>query len=348
MRRLDAGKDGSEAGRCTWRPQARPRRVVGRDPSHCRTGGSPHRGALFLAELETLESKGISHPRAMASGQLGVDLLASGKFEQFNAWAAKRSSFVADEQAGLVDRLGKFYEAVLVTRRREAVRTWISRHVPSRSRGSVDAAQRINEWWVSDSPGRLALLADVLDAVERGLSAEAILDCVERQAKAVATSGPGQLESVCAKDDLGRTITIRVRGAEISAAFVPVVEAVAAVVGIAQWARRPQALTVTVPEMPQATDPLARTGLSAVVSAFGDRWLDECRTALNDFLARTEWVLGSEGRPSDQAMEEFSASEAVLLEALRVGADLREPDEDQMPRSPGGEAGPRPESRNTR
>ncbi|GAA2163107.1 double-stranded RNA binding motif domain-containing protein [Pedococcus bigeumensis] len=291
-------------------------------------------GALFVAELDALASGRIGNQRALAGGHLGVDLLAVGDYEQFTAWTARRSSMVREDQASLMGRLGGFYESVLMTRRREAVRTWISRNMPSRTNGSVDAVQRISQWSVSDRLGRLALLADVLDAVEGGLGADAILDCVERQATAIAASASGELESSRTNEASGRTITIRVRGAEISDAFVPVIEAVDAVVGLVRWSRRPQGLIVTVPEMPEPRDPVVRTGLMAVASALGDPWLDECRAALNGFLARTEGVLGGEGRLDDQAAAEFSAAEAKLVEALRIGAERPESDADPISASP--------------
>lgn len=302
-------------------------------------------GALFLAELDALESRAISQERAVADGHLGVDRLATGNFDQFTIWTARISASLEDQPVP-VDRLSNFYNTVLVTRRRQAVRTWIWRNLPSRTEGSLDPTRRIENWWAGDGPARLALVADVLEAVEGGLSTEAILDCVERQANAVAASASRHLDSGRTQDESGRTLAVRVPGAEVSNAFVPVIEAIDAVVGVCRWARRPQALSVTVPDMPEALDSLSRAGLTAVASAFGDPWLDQCRTALSGFLVLTEGCLGSEGGLSGDTAKELSAAETELIEALRVRASR--PDEDQRPRFAAGESEPHPEARNTR
>ena len=106
----------------------------GSDPVGARATKNDRRlvSGLFAAHLNALESQPISSQRAIAEGHLGADLLAAADYENFIVWASRRSSLLEGEQADLVDRLRRFLESVVVTRRRDAVRTWIARNTPSR------------------------------------------------------------------------------------------------------------------------------------------------------------------------------------------------------------------------
>lgn len=287
-------------------------------PPVLREGANVVRG-LFIAELDALDLHGISPQRALAGGHLGVDLLAAGALEKFVGWGERRSALLAHAQTDVVARLRSFYDSVLVWRRRDAVRTWVVRNTPCRREVPFGEAQRIQEWLAGEGPGRLALLAELLDAVASSSRGRDVLDFVQSQADVVAASVSEPLEVSRTEDERGQTLTLRLRGALLSDALTPVVNVVDAVVGSVSWARQPQALSMTIPKLPRAADRVSEAGLSAVDGAWSDPWLALCGTALSHLLTITDLLIRSQTTPTLELTDRFTEAELALVDAVRPG-----------------------------
>jgi dsRNA-specific ribonuclease len=272
---------------------------------------------LLLAELRAIDPDRVSYQRELAAGRLGVDWLASGAYDEYVRWSEKRSGLIRRQQNAVVLRLNKYYEAVLKQRRREAVRQWIVRNTPAQGTEVSDATGRVGTWWTGHDAGRLALLDDLLAAIEDDDPHDALLDYVEAQAGVIATTAGGSLESERAEDDGGRTLTLRVAGAGLSEALNPVIEVVDAVIGSASWVRESQAVSLTLPTMPTVDSALSRAGFEAVDQALRDPWLRQIQRALASFLSLTERLFESEAEPTAPQVEELSQAELALIQTLR-------------------------------
>jgi dsRNA-specific ribonuclease len=286
---------------------------------------------MLLAELRAVDPLEINVRKELAIGRLGVDLLAAGAYDGYLRWSVLRSQLLPSSGSAVATRLAQYYEVVLTQQRREAVRHWVIEHTPSRGTSSSDpesaspdpeSAERIRRWWAGQGAGRLALLEELLAAMQNSNPVNAVLEYVALQAQVIATASGMTLESERSTDTTGQTLTVRLPGAELSDAFEPVTEVVESVVGGANWVHDSQAVSVTFPNMPTVTDPVSRAGLDAVQRALHDPWLERIRHALTDFLSVAERVLATTTDPTstqlEELLEELAASELSLVSRLRA------------------------------
>lgn len=289
-------------------------------------GEGSHNGAaivqgLLLAELRAINPVEVKPQRELANGTLGVDLLAAGDYGSYTAWSSTRSTLIPPGGSAVADRLAQFYEAVLIPLRRDAIRQWIVRHTPARGLESTEPAARIRSWWAGTDPGLLVLLEDLLPRLRDPDPSTAILDYIETQARAVAIAAGTELETERAHDQSARSLTLRIDGAELSEAFEPVVRLIESVGVGAAWTREPQALSVAISPLPDGGNPIEVAAIGAVKNAFNDPWLTKVHTALGDFLAATERILGSNGELSPERMDELSLTELSLILQLRSNGE---------------------------
>lgn len=282
---------------------------------------------LFLAELRAIDPERVRFPQEIAASRLGVDLLATGAYNQFSRWSSPRSSLLPTSGTAVVDRLSAYYEAVLRQQRRDAVRRWIVENTPVRGVQSTNAADRIRRWWSGNAPGRLALCDDLLAAIQRPDTAEAISQFVESRALSVAQAAGASLESERSRTPDSQTLTLRLSGVELSDALDPVVRLVETVVGNSTWARESQAISVTFANPPTAADLVLRAGMEAVSRALQDPWLLHIQQALKTFLSLAERHFDRNGDPTFAQLDELALAELSLILQLRSADDDDDEDE---------------------
>lgn len=272
---------------------------------------------VFLAELRAIDPRNVSPSKEIANGTLGVDLLAVGDYQAYDSWSKSRSFLLPSTDSAVARRLTDYYEAVLSSRLRDAVTQWIVQHTPARGRLSADPAERIRAWWTGDGPSLLVLVDDLLTELRKPDPREAILTFVETQARVVAAVADGRVEAERIDDENARTLAIRIGGAELSDAFEPVI-ALVELAGVgASWAREPQAIFITVPWPPTATNPIGAAAANALTAVSNDPWLADAQTALTSFLTITERLLATSDEPTAAAMDELSLAELTLTLQLQ-------------------------------
>jgi hypothetical protein len=281
-------------------------------------GGDDLRRGFFLAELRAVDPDDVSYQRELASGRLGIDLLASRQFADFLRWSTPRSTLVPRSGSAAVDRLAAYYEAVLIKQKRQAVRRWIVQNTPGRGVESPDAVERIRDWWASDRASRLALLEDLLRSIEGDSPTAEVVDFIESQARTVASAVGATLEVDRGDDDEELTLAVRLRGVDLSAALKTVITLVEGVVGGSTWIREPQAVSVMFKVPPKVTDPVSEAGVQAMERTLHDPWLQRTRRALADFLSLTERLFGGDSEPTGSQIEELSLAELSLILQLRT------------------------------
>ncbi|MER7433967.1 putative dsRNA-binding protein [Pseudonocardia alni] len=277
----------------------------------------------FVAELRGLDPTNVLARRDLATGTAAVDRLAVGDYPGFTRWAAARSKVLREPDVEPTGVLVPFYESVLRAHRRDLVSTWIIEHSPGRGGRVADPAERIRAWWAGPQPGYLALVGDLLAALRKPDRRTAVLDFVRRQAVVAADAARSRLEIQSSSDVAGVSISVRIPGTNLDAAFDPVVRVVdLAGLGV-RWTRDEDAVAALVPALPDAVDAIAAAGLRAIGQALADSWLADVENALGRFLAVTEDVFGAPGAvPSPARMNELSLAELGLILHLR-GSDER-------------------------
>lgn len=273
---------------------------------------------VFLAELRAIDPRNVAPAREIANGTLGVDLLAVGDYQAYDTWSKSRSFLLPSTDSAVARRLTDYYEAVLSSQRRDAVTQWIVQHTPARGGQSADPAERIRAWWTGEDPSLLVLIDDLLTELRKPDPGEAILTFVETQARAVAAAADTRVEAERVDDENARTLAIRIGGAEFSAAFEPVVSLVE-LAGIgASWAREPQAIFLTVPRPPTATNRIGAAAANALTAVSNGPWLADVQTALTSFLTITERLFATSDEPTATAMDELSLAELTLILQLQA------------------------------
>lgn len=272
---------------------------------------------MFLAELNTADPHRPNAGKALASGQLGIDVLAAGAYDDFARWTKARSRLLPSNAAAVADRLGLFYEAVLKHRRREAVKHWIVKNLPAVAMNAVDVELRILQWRKDIRPARLALLETLLAAATEADPWQAVLDYVAAAAKTLARAANTTLEAERSSDDTGQSLALRLPGATFSDALGPVINAVDSIVGTGSWARTADMVMLTIPTAPPTTDPLARCGVEAVRRAWQDPWLVGIRDGLSGLLCALDGADDEATPPTAAQIERVVATEQALVDLLR-------------------------------
>lgn len=273
---------------------------------------------VFLAELRAIDPRNVSPAKEIANGTLGVDLLAVGDYQAYDAWSKNRSFLLPSTDSAVARRLTDYYETVLSLQLRDAVAQWIVQHTPARGGPSTDPAERIRAWWTGAEPSLLVLAENLLTELRKTDPGEAILTFVETQARAVAAVADARVEADRVDDETARTLAIRIGGAEFSDAFEPVV-ALVELAGVgASWAREPQAIFMTVPRSPTATNPICAAAANALTAVSNDPWLADVQTALTSFLSITERLFATSDEPTAAAMDELSLAELTLTLQLQA------------------------------
>ncbi|WP_192378961.1 hypothetical protein [Rhodococcus rhodochrous] len=261
--------------------------------------------------------------KRILAGTLGVDLLATGDYDGYRRWARARAQLVPGSVTAIAARLIAFYETVLTEHRRAAVRQWSIQNTPFH--GAEVPPQQVGEhidaWRAGPNAARLALLEDLLTLLRHSDPATAALDYIQRQAQTVADGAGVPLEVARSSDDTGLSVTLHLPGARWSQAFEPVVEIVDTIIGGAIWVQEAEVVSVTVPAVPRAVDPISHAGLDVVQRVWSDPWLDRVRDAPTDVLLLVDYLPAPEDELSSAQLEELVRAEHALMLCLRTNGD---------------------------
>ncbi len=289
-----------------------------RPSSHSDQDAAILRG-VFVAELRAIDPNNVAPAKEIANGTLAVDLLAVGDYKAYETWARSRSFLLPPTESAVARRLTDYYAAVLIAQRRDAIAQWIVQHTPAHGAQTADPAARIRSWWSGDKSSLLALIEELLPVLRTPDPGEAILGFVEEQARAVATAARTHIEAERTHDDHAWTLAIRIEGAELSAAFEPVVSLIESAGVGATWAREPQAIFLTLPRVPSSANPIGQAAATALATAAEDPWLESVQKALSTFLTITERLFATADEPTAVAMDELSLAELTLILQLQAG-----------------------------
>lgn len=287
--------------------------VPGTDSDNLDADGKTLLRGMLLAELHVCDAQNVNPSKEIASGRLAVDLLASGKFDEYLGWAALRSQLLSGYDTVAAAGLTEYYGAVLTRQRRETIRQWMIGYLPTRGAVQADGAQRLSSWCHGEGSTRLALLEDLLSSINDAGPTDGVLDYVERQAMTVAKAAQLQLESIRDADLHQRTLTLRLSGAELAEALDPIVDVVEIAVGGVSWTRDTQSLSVTVPSIPAAPDVLSQAAFDAVELTATDPWLSHVQLRLRELLALAEQAISGSGGAASVDLDEVVAQERLLL-----------------------------------
>ncbi|BDT87268.1 hypothetical protein FMUAM8_30320 [Nocardia cyriacigeorgica] len=273
---------------------------------------------MFLAELGAVDPHRTNSVKALASGQLAVDLLAAGAYDDFARWAQARSRLLPSNASIVAGRLELFYESVLKQRRRDAVKHWVIQNLSTATSEVLDVEPRILDWCNGVQPARLALLETLLTTAAEADPWQAVLDYVEAAARTLALETHADLEIERRNDASGHSVAMRLPGSTFSNALGPIVDAVDSIVGTGSWARMADMVVLTIPSAPPTTDPLVQCGIEAVRRAWQDPWLNEVRDGLNELLRALDGADDQTTRPPAAQLAAIVAAEQALLDRLRL------------------------------
>lgn len=272
---------------------------------------------LFLAELCAIDSVGVSPHRALAEGRLSVDLLAAGEYDSYRAWSRPRSALLSGTESAVVGRVSDFYSTVLVRLRRDVIRQLIIRHSPRRGVDASDLQNRIRSWWSGTDSSMLVLVEELLAHLYEGSQVSGILGYIGVQARVLASSAGRPLETEISAEEGATILTMRIQGAEFSASFEPVMRLIESIGVGATWAREAHAISVTIPLVPDSTNPIEAAAFGSVRDSFADPWLKHVHEALGAFLSTVEQASANDGDLSTEQIDALSLAASQLLFELR-------------------------------
>ncbi|TDP31488.1 dsRNA-specific ribonuclease [Nocardia ignorata] len=272
---------------------------------------------MFLAELGAVDPHRPNAAKALTSGQLGVDFLAAGAYDDFARWTQARSRLLPGDASAIASRLELFYGAVLKKRRRDAVKHWVAQNLPVATTELLDVELRILQWRTGIQPARLALLETLLAAAAEADPWQAVLDYVETAAKTLALETHAILEIERRSDYAAHSVALRLSGSTFSDALGPIVNAVDSIVGTASWARTADMVVLTIPSAQPTDDPLTQCGIEAARHAWQDPWLNDVREGLNELLCALDGADDQATRPTAAQLTGIVAAEEALMNRLR-------------------------------
>ncbi|MEU4361978.1 putative dsRNA-binding protein [Promicromonospora sp. NPDC023987] len=257
--------------------------------------------AILIGQIQHCASRDRPFERDMASGMLGIDALASGSLQEYNAWAQLNGNLLIDSlDSELQAGLAKYYTEFLRSRRRAAVVTFVrealERAFPDGAVGTDtsgiagfgtlceilgESAMELAPLdeavftWLKGTSVRYSLDASEAPMSRRvlapGVSAGlfAVLDLVSQ----VGTYDAPLELTWSAESERSDGLTIRVRGIDLASSVGAALNAVAVLVPGFMFDSDGDSLRLICPVVPAEPCLLARVGLRALEQTLADPWV---------------------------------------------------------------------------